>query len=129
MHKVFGNTVLMLMLAACAAPSPLPPEQATSGPVETTPRPGVAAGTGGPAAPAYRPGPGTVESASVLSLSSSGSAAAGGTAGPATSPTMAYRVQMSDGSVQSVVQAGERFAVGDRVTVTADGRLTRGAAR
>lgn len=68
---------------------------------------------------------GVVESASVLSLASSPSAAAGGTAGPATSPTMAYRVKLADGSTQSVVQQGERFAVGDRVQLTGDGRLVR----
>jgi hypothetical protein len=62
-----------------------------------------------------------VQSASVASLPSSGTAAGGGTAGP----TMAYRIAMPDGSTQSVVQAGERFRVGDRVQVTSDGRALR----
>jgi hypothetical protein len=38
---------------------------------------------------------------------------------------MAYRIAMPDGSTQSVVQAGERFEVGDRVQVTSDGRALR----
>jgi hypothetical protein len=68
----------------------------------------------------YRPGVGIVESASIVALGSSPSA--GGTATPT---TMAYRVQMDDGSTQSVVQAGERYEVGDRLQITNDGRLTR----
>jgi hypothetical protein len=38
---------------------------------------------------------------------------------------MAYRVQMPDGTTQSIVQAGERFAVGERVEITGDGRVVR----
>ena len=108
-------TVPLAMLAACAVSPPHhPPAVQTSRPVE-------------PAPPAAAPQAvvGIVESASVVSLSSVPSAAAGGASGPSSSPTMAYRVQMPDGRTQSVVQAGERFAVGDRVRVTADGRLTR----
>jgi len=71
-----------------------------------------------------RSGIGTVESASVVSLSSA-PAAAGSTAGPATSATMAYRLKMADGTTQDVVQAGERFEVGDRVELTREGRLVR----
>lgn len=114
----------VLVLAACAAPSPRPANEANPPPEVAAPSASVP-GASLPSGRVVRAGTGTVESASVLSLSPSGSAATGGTAGPATSPTMAYRVQMADGSTQSIVQAGERFAVGDRVTVTADGRLTR----
>ncbi|HXJ54048.1 MAG TPA: hypothetical protein VNH16_21900 [Burkholderiales bacterium] len=103
---------MSLLLAACAAPAPNPPPPAGS-PAST-----------GSTSPAYRPGAGTVESASVLSLSSA-PAAAGGTAGPATSATMAYRLKMADGTTQDVVQAGERFEVGDRVELTREGRLVR----
>jgi hypothetical protein len=87
-----------------------------------------------PATPAAAPaetsrissaGIGVVESASVVSLSSSSSAAAGASGTAASTATMAYRVQMPDGSTRSVVQAGERFAVGERVMLTGDGRLTR----
>lgn len=109
MRRRFGNASFVLLLAACAAPLPPPPAQEASPPPPS----------------ASRPGAGTVESASVLSLSPSPSATAGGTAGPATSPTMAYRVQMADGTTRSIVQAGDRFAVGDRVTVTPEGRITR----
>jgi hypothetical protein len=38
---------------------------------------------------------------------------------------MAYRVQMADGTSVNIVQAGERFSVGDRVQVTREGRLTK----
>lgn len=99
--------VPLAMLAACAVS---PPDRPVGEPVS---------------APAPQAVVGIVESASVVSLSSVPSAAAGGASGPSSSPTMAYRVQMPDGRTQSVVQAGERFAVGDRVRVTADGRLTR----
>jgi hypothetical protein len=114
----------LAVLAACAV----------SAPDDAVPdRPGVEADerveqTAAPPAPAprtYRPGVGIVESASVVSLSSSTPAAAGGTTGAATSPTMAYRLTMADGTTQDVVQAGERFEVGDRIQITSDGRLIR----
>ena len=113
-------TLPLAMLAACAVSSPDRPVGDAPG---AQARPPIE-----PAAPARatpQPVVGIVESASVVSLSSMPSAAAGGASGPSSSPTMAYRVQMPDGRTQSVVQAGERFAVGDRVRVTADGRLTR----
>jgi hypothetical protein len=79
-----------------------------------------------PAARTYRPGIATVQSASVVSLSSNaGSASAGGTARPSSTPTMAYRLKMRDGAMQDIVQAGERFQVGDTVLITSDGRLVR----
>jgi hypothetical protein len=74
---------------------------------------------------AYRPGVGTVESASVVSLSSGNPATAGGTADAATNPRMAYRLRMLDGTLQDVVQEGERFELGERVRLTGDGRLVR----
>jgi hypothetical protein len=88
-----------------------------------TPAPAaVAPAAVAPAPMAHRPGLGTVESASVASLASSPSAAAGGTGAPA---TMAYRLRMADGSTQDVLLAGERFKVGERVELTRDGRLVR----
>ncbi len=104
-RTVLCFVTLSAMLAACAAPSPdrrLGPDQ----PV------------------AYRAGAGTIESATVLSLASA-PASAGGTAGPGTSATMAYRVKMADGSLQELVQTGERFEVGERAQVTSEGRLVR----
>jgi hypothetical protein len=68
---------------------------------------------------------GVVESASVVSLSSRSPASAGGTTGAASNPRMAYRVRMPDGTTKDVVQSGERFDVGERVRITADGRLTQ----
>ncbi len=98
----------MVLLAACAV-SPQTPSPST------TPSAPVA---GAPAG--LRPGVGIVESASIVALGSSPSV--GGTA---TAPTMAYRLKMDDGSTQSVVQAGERYEVGDRLEITKDGRLSR----
>jgi hypothetical protein len=72
-------------------------------------------------AQAYRPGVGTVESASVISLPSANSATAGAT----TNPRMAYRLRMADGSMQDIVQEGERFELGEQVRLTGDGRLVR----
>ena len=123
MRRRLGTASFVLLLAACAAPSPRPAQEPNPAP-EAAPG-SAAAGASLPSGPVVRTGTGTVESASVLSLSPSASAASGGTAGPATSPTMAYRVQMADGTTQSIVQAGERFAVGDRVRVTPEGRLAR----
>lgn len=122
-RTVLWTTAFSALLAACAAPAPNGPS-AGYPPVQSEP-PVDAAAT--PSAPAsrYRPGVGTIESATVLSLSSAPAAAAGGTAGPATSATMAYRLKMADGTTQDVVQAGERFEVGDRVEMTREGRLVR----
>jgi uncharacterized lipoprotein YbaY len=113
------------LLAACAAPTPdRAPPTAASGTVEGVP---YAAQPAGAASSAYRPGAGVVESASVVSLATSPSdAAAGGTTQENGAATMGYRVKMDDGSMQSILQKGERFAVGERVEVTADGRLSAG---
>jgi hypothetical protein len=114
---------LSAILSACAAP---PRDQPVGDrPTVEGERPaGSVAAPAAPAFPAYRPGVGTIESATVLSLSSA-PAAAGGTAGPGTSATMAYRLKMADGTAQDVVQAGERFEAGERVEMTREGRLVR----
>jgi hypothetical protein len=122
--RLTSALLALAMLAACAASRPDNPvlDRAggeTDARVEQTPAPTV------PAARTFRPGIGVVESASVVSLSSAPSAAAGGTAGPGTNPTMAYRLKMEDGTTQDVVQAGERFELGDSVQITGDGRLAR----
>lgn len=106
-----------LLLGACAVSSP--DRSATPTAASDAIQANAPAIAGAPALPAQRPGVGVIESASVVSLPSSSSAAAGASA----SPTMAYRLRMDDGSTQSVVRAGERFEVGDRVEVTGDGLL------
>jgi len=119
----------LALLTACAVS---PPERPVANPPAVEPQ-APADQTAVPATPApatpsprsYRAGIGVVESASVVSLSSPAPAAAGGTASPATSPTMAYRLKMADGTTQDVVQAGERFELGDRVQVSSEGRLSR----
>jgi hypothetical protein len=99
--------VQSVLLGACAMSAP--------------DRPGVPTAATTSALRAQRPGVGVVETASVVSLPSSSSAAAGASA----RPTMAYRLRMEDGTTQNVMQAGERLEVGDRVEVTSDGRLVR----
>ena len=101
--------------AEAQAPSAAAPQTITSAPIESAPLPALAT----PAPRSYRPGIGIIESATVVSLSSSTSASAGGTSGP----TMAYRLKMRDGTTQDVVQTGRRFQVGDRVQLTREGRL------
>lgn len=99
--------------ATTAAPAPAAPAPITAVPIAPAPT--------ASAVKTYRPGVGVVESASVVSLPSSASAAAGGTTGA----TMGYRLRMADGTTQDVVQAGERFEVGSRVQITGDGRVIR----
>ncbi|MFL6573574.1 MAG: hypothetical protein ACJ8G4_17575 [Burkholderiales bacterium] len=120
-RTVLWTIAFSALLAACAAPAPNGPSGGR--PIGQTPADAAAT----PSAPTsrYRTGVGTIESATVLSLSSAPAAAAGGTAGAATSATMAYRLKMADGTTQDVVQAGERFEVGDRVQMTREGRLVR----
>jgi outer membrane lipoprotein SlyB len=101
---------------AATAPAATAPAATTPAPIASTPLPPAPAA---PAARTYRPGIGIVESATVVALSSSTSAAAGG----ATGPTMAYRLRMNDGTTQEVVQTGRRFQVGDRVFLSREGRV------
>jgi hypothetical protein len=115
------NLILIAMLAGCAVS---PPERPVADRAPAEPEDGLGQRTAKPTR-TYKPGIGIVQSASVVALSSADSASAGGTARPATTPTMAYRLKMPDGTTQDVVQAGERFRVGDRVQVTSDGRLVR----
>ncbi len=107
--------VTLSMLAACAAPF----QDRRAGPDQP-----VAMGDVTAAPRTYRAGVGTIQSATVLSLSSA-PASAGATTGAGSSATMAYRVKMADGSLQELVQTGERFEVGDRAQVTSEGRLVR----
>ena len=117
--RIVKATAAAPVPAAPASASPAPaaatPPATTSAPIASTPLPPLAA----PAPRSYRPGIGIIESATVVALSSSTSASAGGTSGP----TMAYRLKMLDGTTQDVVQTGRRFNRGDRVQVTRQGRL------
>ncbi len=124
----FANALLACMQSVLVAACAVSPRET---PAPVTPAPASTPGASAPApvgsasaTRSYQPGVGIVESASVVALASTPSAAAGGTRAPA-SPTMAYRLKMADGSTQNVVHAGERFELGDRVQITSDGRLTR----
>lgn len=122
--KILALSALLGMLAACAV-SPEDSAVVRDGPAVEAPAPPTPAAAPAEASRISSAGIGVVESASVVSLSSSSSAAAGATGTAASTATMAYRVLMPDGSTQSIVQAGERFEVGERVRVTPDRRLTR----
>jgi hypothetical protein len=105
---------LCAAVTACAA-------YADTGRIVTVPAsPGPAAGMA--SVHPLRVGHGTVESVSLVYQAPS--ASAGGTAPAAPGP---YRLmlRMDDGSVQSLVQDYRGFLVGDRVQVTADGRIIR----
>jgi hypothetical protein len=101
-----------IVKATAAAPAP---QTTTPAPIASTPLPAPPT----PASRSYRPGIGIIESATVVSLSSSMSSASGGASGP----TIAYRLKMLDGTTQDVVQTGPRFNRGDRVQLTRQGRL------
>jgi hypothetical protein len=74
----------------------------------------------------YRPGSGIIESIALITLPASfaSSAAAGATAAPVPGP---YRLtlRMDDGTIQTLVQNTRALLVGDRIQITADGRLIR----
>jgi hypothetical protein len=94
---------------------------ADNGRIVVVPATPVVAGT---AAPAARPGYGIVEAVSLVYQAPLPSAAAGGTA-PAVPGPYRLLVRMDDGTVQDIVQDYRGFLVGDRVQVTADGRILR----
>jgi len=73
---------------------------------------------------AYRAGTGTVES--VTRVEHGAAAAGGGTAGRIVDG-VGYRlgVRMDDGTLQTLIQDSATFRVGDRVRLTADGRIIR----
>ena len=75
-----------------------------------------------PAAPAWRPGSGTVESVSLVRV-----ATASASTGSSTAGRTAYRlsVRMDDGTVQSIDQDSRSFMVGDRVEISSAGRVSR----
>ena len=114
-------SVLVLSLAACTTYEP--------GYVTTPPQPEErpAAAPVYPVA-SYRPGFGIVEAIALERFASARtpSAGAGGTVGHAIDRT-GYRlsVRMDDGSVQTIAQDNRDFRVGDRVQLTADGRVIR----
>lgn len=108
-----------LGLTACAGyeePAPVP------APVTTAPPVALATLQSG----SYRPGSGIIESIGLITLpaSSASSAAAGATAAPVPGP---YRLtlRMDDGTIQTLVQNTRALLVGDRIQITADGRLIR----
>ena len=118
-------SVLVLSLAACTTYEP--------GYVTTPPQPEVrpAAAPLYPVA-SYRPGYGVVEAialerfAGARTPSAGAGGTASGTVGHAIDRT-GYRLtlRMDDGGMQTIAQDNRDFRVGDRVQLTADGRVVR----
>jgi hypothetical protein len=123
MRKLF-SLVPVLALAACAANEPVTPQA----PVVTSSGAPAVSGSGGlvtsSANPSVRPGYGIVEAVSLVHHAPAPSAAAGGTA-PAVPGPFRLMLRMDDGTSQEIVQDYRGFLVGDRVQVTADGRILR----
>jgi hypothetical protein len=115
--------VLSFALAACSTYDPnytASPPNPDPAPQSTLPPTGAAAAAV-PAPISYRPGNGVVESVSIER--SAPSAGAGGTVGNVGLYRMTVR--MDDGSLQTIVQDNPNFRPGDRVQLTADGRVIR----
>lgn len=122
------SVLVLTGLAACSTPYEEPRPVAptiVAPPVVTAP----------PAAPAtpvalatlkpgtYKPGSGILESIGLVTLPAS-SASAGATAAPAPGP-FRLTLRMDDGTIQTLVQDTRALLVGDRLQITADGRLLR----
>ncbi len=85
-----------------------------------------------PAAPApvgaYRAGNGLIESIGLVTLPPAGwpsSAAAGGTVPGAAPGPYRITLRMDDGTIQTLIQDTRAFLVGDRISLSSDGRLSR----
>ena len=122
-------------LAGCGTtydePAPMARAPATQPPAPVvSASPTASAGSSTPVALAtlksssFRPGSGILESISLTTLPAS--AAAGGTAASTPVPGP-YRlsIRMEDGNIQTVEADTRALLVGDRVQITADGRLIR----
>ena len=112
-----------IALAGCASSSnnDPPPPVAVSSSGSLVDSTGSTAVTSG--ASSIRPGQGLIESISLPAPAAS--ASAGGTAAPSASGPYKVTVRMSDGSVQTMTIDSRAFLVGDRVQITAGGRLSR----
>src|SRR6185295_9529720 len=114
---VSGTPVAPAPATVVAAPAVVgQPILIASGPVQP----------GTPIAPqgtTFRPGNGTIESVAALHITPY----AGASAGASAPERLAYRltVKMDDGTMQAVDQDNRSFAVGDRIQIGADGRVTR----
>lgn len=80
-----------------------------------------------PATTAFRAGPGTVESISLVHIVPAGTLSSSASTGATMPGQTAYRVtvKMDDGGFQAVDQDNRNFMVGDRVSFTADGQVMR----
>ena len=112
-----------IALAGCASSSTNdpPPPVAVSSSGSVVDSSGSTAVTS--AVSSIRPGQGLIESISLPAPAAS--ASAGGTAPPSASGPYRVTVRMTDGTVQTMTIDSRAFLVGDRVQITAGGRLSR----
>ena len=112
-----------IALAGCASSSTNdpPPPVAVSSTGSVVDSSGSTAVTS--AVSSIRPGHGLIESISLPAPAAS--ASAGGTAAPSASGPYRVTVRMTDGTVQTLTIDSRAFLVGDRVQITAGGRLSR----
>ncbi|TAK84577.1 MAG: hypothetical protein EPO20_14000 [Betaproteobacteria bacterium] len=138
MARLALSAVAIAALAGCSTYYEAPPR----GPVSTTsgapvvsssstvaPAP-VAPAAVSSAAPAgaYRAGNGIIESIGLVTLPPAGwpaSATAGGTVPPVAPGPYRITLRMDDGTIQTLLQDTRAFLVGDRIHLSADGRLSR----
>jgi hypothetical protein len=121
--KFLSALVVTAIPALCAAQSPNTSPGGT-GTIGVPPAvPNTSASGAVPAAPTYRTGMGTVDSVSLVHLTSPPAASAGASA--PVRPAYRLSVRMDDGTVQSLDQDNRNFMVGDRVEVTSGGQIVR----
>lgn len=137
------SVIAAASLAACATHEPVNPQAPVvsssgapavsgSGAVVTSSAdtgrivtvPATAATAPAAAVQPLRAGYGIVEGVSLVYQAPTPSASAGGTA-PAVPGPFRLMLRMDDGTAQQIVQDYRGFLVGDRVQVTADGRILR----
>ena len=94
-----------------------------SSPSNDPPPPVAVVSSSGSIAGPTRPGHGRIESISLPTPPAS--ASAGGTVPPAASDSYRVTVRMDDGTLQTMTIDSRAFLVGDRVQITAGGRLNR----
>ncbi len=118
-------------IAGCSTYYEPPPPGAVT---TTSGAPVVSSGSSVPPAATVTPvstfhsGNGIIESIGLVTLPPAGwpaSATAGGTVPPAAPGPYRITLRMDDGTIQTLIQDTRAFLVGDRIHLSADGRLSR----
>ena len=125
-------------LGACAVNEQLtdnPPARTSGGPVTTVSGQPVLYSSGAPlqgspvlvpATAAFKPGNGVIESIALVHIVPAGSVPSASAGAPGQPVAYRLTIRMDDGSFQAVDVNNRNFMVGDRISLTGDGRVTRG---